>query len=452
MATYCVSPAGKDGNPGTGAQPWQTLDKAATTAVAGDTVIFRDGTYDIGPGQASWNGGESGNVVTFRAQNSRRAIWRKSAHDGACLDLKSCSYITFEGVVIDGDFTANGWNAWRCVHLENSHHITFSDCEVKDMSCRCFWITDDTHDIVIENCDVHPDNYECGENDDGVLARGDSISTITIKGCTFCNIDHVGIYLESAEDFLIEDCTVHTTHSHLVQFGTPGDGHGWTISGTIQGCTLHGSERYGPDDPEHHNGIYITSPDVQAVTVLRNRLCDIDGSGIHVGNGVVGPIELCHNTICGANRQGDPDKACLFLYSSVSPAVRIKNNILYSTGPSGLVMRVAGDINANLDADHNLCFSDTGATQAIRRNGVTYDTYADYQAAGYEPHSVLDRDPEFADKDNADFKLQAGSPAIDAGADLGYSHRGAAPDIGAHEYQPGCLPSVFSIHHRIRQA
>jgi hypothetical protein len=44
-ATYYVSPSGVDTNPGTLAQPYRTVQKAATVAVAGDTVLLRAGTY-----------------------------------------------------------------------------------------------------------------------------------------------------------------------------------------------------------------------------------------------------------------------------------------------------------------------------------------------------------------------------------------------------------------------
>jgi len=43
-------PTGSDSNPGTQASPWGTVQKAASTAVAGDTVWFRGGTYSPSAG------------------------------------------------------------------------------------------------------------------------------------------------------------------------------------------------------------------------------------------------------------------------------------------------------------------------------------------------------------------------------------------------------------------
>ncbi len=42
---YYVAPGGSDSNAGTFTQPWRTIQKAANTLVAGDTVYIREGTY-----------------------------------------------------------------------------------------------------------------------------------------------------------------------------------------------------------------------------------------------------------------------------------------------------------------------------------------------------------------------------------------------------------------------
>ncbi|OGV95557.1 hypothetical protein A2W24_06695 [Microgenomates group bacterium RBG_16_45_19] len=43
--TYYVSPSGNDNNPGTPSQPWQTIQKAANTMIAGDSVNVLAGSY-----------------------------------------------------------------------------------------------------------------------------------------------------------------------------------------------------------------------------------------------------------------------------------------------------------------------------------------------------------------------------------------------------------------------
>ena len=43
--TFFVAPDGNDGNPGSSAAPWRTLQHAVDTAAPGDTIAVRAGTY-----------------------------------------------------------------------------------------------------------------------------------------------------------------------------------------------------------------------------------------------------------------------------------------------------------------------------------------------------------------------------------------------------------------------
>ena len=51
-AEYFVATTGSDANPGTLAQPFATLQKGATVAVAGDTVYVRGGIYMVATSSA----------------------------------------------------------------------------------------------------------------------------------------------------------------------------------------------------------------------------------------------------------------------------------------------------------------------------------------------------------------------------------------------------------------
>src|SRR6185369_14784387 len=72
--TYYVSTSGSDGNNGTAlSTPWRTINKAAQTMVAGDTVYIRGGTYREGVFPA--NDGTSASArITYSAYNSEQVI------------------------------------------------------------------------------------------------------------------------------------------------------------------------------------------------------------------------------------------------------------------------------------------------------------------------------------------------------------------------------------------
>src|SRR5262245_61931814 len=73
-ATFYVSPAGSDSNPGTEAQPFRTIQRAANAVGPGNTVIVEDGVYS-GSNQCSnavvclTRGGSAGQLVTLKSRN-----------------------------------------------------------------------------------------------------------------------------------------------------------------------------------------------------------------------------------------------------------------------------------------------------------------------------------------------------------------------------------------------
>ena len=83
--TYFVDPGGSDSNPGSIAAPFQTIQRAANAALAGDVVEIRAGTYRetvVPP-----NSGAAGAPITFRAYNG-------------------------ESVTVNGADVVNGWTAY----------------------------------------------------------------------------------------------------------------------------------------------------------------------------------------------------------------------------------------------------------------------------------------------------------------------------------------------------
>ncbi|OHA18912.1 MAG: hypothetical protein A2836_00800 [Candidatus Taylorbacteria bacterium RIFCSPHIGHO2_01_FULL_45_63] len=86
--TYYVATTGNDSNAGTQASPWRSTQKAASNAVAGNTVIFAPGSY---PGNVTFsNSGTSGARITFSGGTLTGAY----AVNG--------SYITFTGQTFTG--------------------------------------------------------------------------------------------------------------------------------------------------------------------------------------------------------------------------------------------------------------------------------------------------------------------------------------------------------------
>lgn len=72
-ATLYVATNGLDSNPGTLAQPWLTIQKAASNAVAGDTVIIQAGEYR--EYVTNLNSGSDGSPITFTGERGSGGEW-----------------------------------------------------------------------------------------------------------------------------------------------------------------------------------------------------------------------------------------------------------------------------------------------------------------------------------------------------------------------------------------
>lgn len=93
---YWVSTTGSDAANGlTTGTAWLTWSKAVSTAVAGDTVTFRNGTWTVG--QITFNNaGTVNSRVTFRAENKYQAIIASTSSCNPSLNFNK-SYITLDG-------------------------------------------------------------------------------------------------------------------------------------------------------------------------------------------------------------------------------------------------------------------------------------------------------------------------------------------------------------------
>lgn len=98
--TYYVSPDGDDTNDGSEAQPWATLCKAAQELQAGDTAIFKDGTYNEMQYTVFSNSGTDDAPITIKAENKHGAIISYAENlNREKLDITK-SYITVQDFVI----------------------------------------------------------------------------------------------------------------------------------------------------------------------------------------------------------------------------------------------------------------------------------------------------------------------------------------------------------------
>src|SRR4051812_7612957 len=165
---YYVAPTGSDSNPGTNAQPFASLQKAHDTAMAGDTVWIRGGTYTITTPrsanagiQLSKSGASDTNRIKFWAVSGELPVF-----DFAKLQISATSYTS--GFSVSGSFLHI-----RGIEIKNVPMMTNSNNGMSASgSNNIFELIDFHHNNgtglfinggmggnLILNCDSH-DNYD----------------------------------------------------------------------------------------------------------------------------------------------------------------------------------------------------------------------------------------------------------------------------------------------------
>jgi hypothetical protein len=153
-----------------------------------------------------------------------------------------------------------------------------------------------------------------------------------------------------------------------------------------------------------------------------------------------------NNTVLMATGWSNP--AGIWFQPGTGPGNIAKNNIVYATGISGDHALMVIQDNTDVTSDYNLYFNTVSATYSFA-GGAGYTYYANFAAwkaaTGQDAHSKW-ADPLFVNS-SSDFHLKSGSPAKDAGVDVGLTSDyegkpvpfGPTPDIGAYEYNSGFL-------------
>lgn len=190
--SYYVSPTGDDSNPGTISRPFRSLSKGARLAIAGDSVIVRDGTYDnegaVAPAYVVTlhHSGTPLQPITFMAEHRGGAVLdaMNTITDGrpcngaaAYINVANASYIVIQGFVITRGCDEGIHNNDR------AHDITIRQNEIHHIANRP--ITD-TYGRSATGCPV------AGH---GIVIDGNSIHDIgrNNKGFT-TSLDH-GLYM-----------------------------------------------------------------------------------------------------------------------------------------------------------------------------------------------------------------------------------------------------------------
>jgi hypothetical protein len=472
---YYVAPDGDDADDGSEASPWRTLQAAADRAVPGSTVFVRAGTYRERVDVRVSGSAEEGPIV-FRNYPGERPIL-----DG-------------EGLEVPADFSG-------MISIESQHHVTVQGLEIRGYRTAQsghvpvgIWVSGASNDIRVLDTRIHDlgTDFEgrSGGDAHGIAVYGTD-STHAIRDVVIDGNELFDLTLGSSEalvvngnvqGFEITDNEVHDTDNIGIDvIGFEGKAEDPSVDQARDGLVArnlvydidsYGNPAYGRD--RSADGIYVDGG--RDVVVERNVIHHVNigielasehggrsTSHITVRNNVVHDASVISLAIGGYDRRRGSTEDSVIVHNTFvgSEGVEllvqfdtrdnvIQNNIVVA-GPGGGFLENPYRENEGNVIDHNVYYSSTASDAGTWQwKGRTYPTFESYREATGNDGGSMFEDPLFIDAGANDFRLERGSPAIDAGAylpqsgvdDLGGEARLAdgLPDIGAHEL-PAAPPS-----------
>lgn len=411
MSLY-VATTGSDQAAGTLTSPFRTIGHAAAVAPAGSTVWIRGGTY------AGFDVTRSG--ITFSAYSGEAVVVTAGARDDA-IEFSGVTSGTLRSLVVQGSTVQYGSG----VKVKSSSGVQILSSTIRNN--RTFGI------VIVSSSHVKVAGNTITGNADGIEERyagnGVVISANRIYGNTKAVDSGRGM---EGINFYKSTGTVVVTGNSLWNNGTHFEVYGasnLTISGNV---TWNGQiMETGTDGLPCANNRFI-------------RNVAYRGSGFESAtNGMILRCAsnnlVAHNTLDGFDQfafdivdgtQGVP-------YGGSIAGLRIVNNIV----AGGRAFSIDSSLPSSVQIDYNLVYN-VGST-ALYGNHIAYmegvgqfDSLSAFAAAtGYEAHGVFG-DPRFVNRSGRDYRIAAGSAAIDRGiVVLSDGYAGARPDLGRYEYR-----------------
>ena len=412
-------PAADDNNPGTPSLPWLTIQKAANTLTAGQTVVVKTGDYDerviietSGTAQAP---------ITYMADPPRSV--KTEGFQTKATDIRISGFeMEYQG--------GSNWKDKYGVYLDNgSHGVRIDNNDIHGFP----------NTAVVTNWDpnFYPTSTYIGYNKIYYNPRGISAHCGLTPGSGRCVIECNDI------ERLVDTGTGDTDYIRVFGPGDPNDG-GWEIRNNL----MHGTS---PTEvgASHVDGVQIFNNgevDIQHVTIANNMLRDFFHQGVIIegvlANGpAVKNIEIINNIFVANPHEGGGSWGVVLKdVKDVRVAHNTFVNMLYHNvgivGPESN----ATIVNNIMFGGSSFYFTDSGGTIDRAEKNLLYKPDGTTDPQDW-PDDIVG-DPQFVDPANGDYRLSEGSSAIDAGAtDLGIDYdinieprpRGAGYDIGAHE-------------------
>jgi hypothetical protein len=402
-STYYVDPNGNDSNVGDINHPFKTIKKGVDTAVAGDTVYVRGGTYTYTGSSTAItlpvkNGSSPTNRCSLIGYNGERPLIDFTAMTGTSADgLKiNGSYwyvkgIDFKGAPHNGIKISGG--SYNIVEFCSSYENRNTGVQLGNGSAY----------NQIKNCDSY---YNCDATQgdaDGFSPKLDVGTGNYFYGCrSWQNSDDAyDGYLRGADD-------VNTTYENCWAFKA-----GYLKSGSQSQGNGNGFKMGGSDDKTLRHNVIL-----KKCLAFSNKVKGFDQNN---------------------------NKGSMTLYNCTSVSNLTYNYSIILALASGKTAKVTNCISAGLGDVNLVDFVDQNTNSWMPPFVVTYEDFLSIDPCLADPCSVYGaRNADGSLPDINFMHLALGSDLIDGGTDVNLPYHGSAPDLGAFEFYYVCSSPIAS--------
>ncbi|MCA9741357.1 right-handed parallel beta-helix repeat-containing protein [candidate division KSB1 bacterium] len=394
-------------------QPNERISAKLANLQPGDTLFVRAGTYS--ESLSFPRNGTAQQPIVLMAYPGERPLITSSE---TLFELDE-SYWIIDGFIFDHE---NADSDAILIRSNASNNI-IRNCEIRNGKRDGFDIKAGATDNAIANNIIH-NFFKSGADAHGIVTNPGVIGLSVLNNEIF---DNSG------------DCIqLYSDNSH-------------PVSSYSKNVTISGNRLYTTLGSDSENALDFKG--VDGCLVANNDIFGFDDKAVVVQKG-------CRNIVVEGNIIRDSQRGIEFrgedgksqenmtvrrnLIYNISDYFAVKfdwvdnvqfiNNTIAFVQATGLLIEEEGVTNSVFK--NNLFFqcdspSISGTFDAVYSNNGWFGTGAGDLAG---PNDLNGAQPNVVDAGNYQFQLNASSPAIDAGVDVGLNYQGTAPDLGAFEY------------------
>ena len=463
-AVYYVAKNGSDSNPGTLAAPWLTIQHAATSVAAGDTVNIRAGVYNeaVTP---TVSGSAAAGSVTFQSYPGETAVidgtgLKVQNGQSGLFNISSRDYITVSGLEIR-NFTSSSDSqvpigiyvsgADNTIQLLSNHvhditttaPATPSNCASNALGIAVYGTQAPAsiNNLTISGNEVNNNKTGCSET---VTLNG-NVENFTVTGNLIHDNNNIGIdaigfegtspqsAYDQARNGLISGNTVY----NITSYGNPDYGNSYAADGiyvdggtniVIERNTVHDADLNVELASEHKGKL------TSYITLRNNLIYHGNSNGISIGGydskrGGTDHCTIVNNTLYDNDTQQTGSGEFQVQYYATNNV--FKDNIIYTGASQDLFFNNYTKSESNpVDVDYNLYYSTDAADAQWIWNGKTYTGFAKYRSGTTKDPNGSFANPQFLSLTTPKLDLASSSPAINTGVVLGSSVNGTVDFAG----------------------